>query len=149
LDRTEFKKRLAVRGADGALLRLRGQGLHVGVRDGEAVLEPELGPVQGAVLSPFGGNVYLHDVLDRWFDPEVKPRLGGKATLMRSCDDFMIGFEREEEAWRVRAVLEKRLGRFGLTLHPDKTRLLPVWRPSTTQPSGQGPASFAVLGCTF
>jgi hypothetical protein len=76
-----------VRGADGALLRLRGQCLHVGVRDGEAVLEPELGPVQGAVLSPFGGNVYLHDVLDRWFDPEVKPRLGGKATLIRYCDD--------------------------------------------------------------
>ena len=63
--------------------------------------------------------------------------------------DFIIGFEREEDAWRVRAVLEKRLGRFGLTLHPDKTRLLPCWRPSTTQQSGQGPASFDFLGFTF
>src|SRR2546428_14195831 len=63
--------------------------------------------------------------------------------------DFIIGFEREDEARRVRAVLEKRLGRFGLTLHPDKTRLLPFWRPSTTQQSGQGPATFDFLGFTF
>ena len=61
----------------------------------------------------------------------------------------IIGFEREDDAWRVRAVLEKRLGRFGLTLHTDKTRLLPFWRPSTTQQSGQGPASFDFLGFTF
>ena len=149
LDRTELKKRLEVRVADGSLLRLIGKCLHVGVLDGEAVLEPELGTVQGSVLSPLLGNVYLHYVLDRWFETEVKPRLRGKATLIRYCDDFIIGFEREDDAWRVRAVLEKRLGRFGLTLHPDKTRLLPFWRPSTTQHSGQGPASFDFLGFTF
>jgi RNA-directed DNA polymerase len=149
LDRTELKKMLEVRVADGSLLRLIGKCLHVGVLDGEAVLEPELGTVQGSVLSPLLGNVYLHYVLDRWFETEVKPRLRGKATLIRYCDDFIIGFEREDDAWRVRAVLEKRLGRFGLTLHPDKTRLLPFWRPSTTQQSGQGPASFDFLGFTF
>jgi hypothetical protein len=121
----------------------------VGVLDGEAVVEPELGTVQGSVLSPLLGNVSLHSGLDRWFATEVKPRLRGKATLIRSCDDVMIGFEREEDAWRVRAVREKRLGRFGLTLHPDKTRLWPFWRPSTTQQRGQGPASFDFLGCTF
>ena len=149
LDRTELKKMLEVRVADGSLLRLIGKCLHVGVLDGEAVLEPELGTVQGSVLSPLLGNVYLHYVLDRWFATEVKPRLRGKTTLIRYCDDFIIGFEREDDAWRVRAVLEKRLGRFGLTLHPDKTRLLPFWRPSTTQQSGQGPASFDFLGFTF
>jgi RNA-directed DNA polymerase len=149
LDRTELKKMLEIRVADGSLWRLIGKCLHVGVLDGEAVLEPELGTVQGSVLSPLLGNVYLHYVLDRWFETEVKPRLRGKATLIRYCDDFIIGFEREEDAWRVRAVLEKRLGRFGLTLHPDKTRLLPFWRPSTTQQSGQGPASFDFLGFTF
>ena len=63
--------------------------------------------------------------------------------------DFIIGFEREEEARRVRVVLEKRLGRFGLTLHPAKTRLLPCWRPPTTQQSGQGPATCDCLGFTF
>jgi group II intron reverse transcriptase/maturase len=149
LDRTELKKMLEVRVADGSLLRLIGKCLHVGVLDGEAVLEPELGTVQGSVLSPLLGNGYLHYVLDRWFATEVKPRLRGKATLIRYGDDFIIGFEREEDAWRVRAVLEKRLGRFGLTLHPDKTRLLPFWRPSTTQQSGQGPATFDFLGFTF
>ena len=114
LDRTELKKMLAVRVADGSLLRRIGKCLHVGVLDGEALLEPELGTTQGAVLSPLLGNVSLHYVLDRWFETEVQPRLRGKATLIRYCDDFLIGFEREDDARRVLAVLEKRLGRFGL-----------------------------------
>ena len=149
VDRTELKKMLEVRGADGALLRLIGKCLHVGVLDGEVIMEPELGTVQGSVLSPLLGNIYLPSGLDRWFTTEVKPRLRGKTTLIRSCDDFIIGFEREEEARRVRVVLEKRLGRFGLTLHPAKTRLLPCWRPPTTQQRGQGPATFAFVGFTL
>src|SRR5436309_12480244 len=112
-----------VRVADGSLLRRIGKGLHVGVLDGETMVEPELGTAQGAVLAPLLGNVYVHYVLDLWFETEVKPRLQGKVTLIRSCDAFIIGFEREDDARRVQAVLEKRLGRFGLTLHPDKSRL--------------------------
>jgi retron-type reverse transcriptase len=108
LDRTELRKRLAVRVADGSLLRLIGKGLHVGVLDGEALVEPELGTAQGSVLSPLLGNVYLHYVLDLWFETEVKPRLRGKAPLIRYGDDFLIGFEREDDARRVLAVLEKR-----------------------------------------
>jgi RNA-directed DNA polymerase len=149
LDRTELKKMLEVRVADGSLLRLIGKCLHVGVLDGEAYVEPELGTVQGSVLSPLLGNVYLHYVLDLWFETEVKPRLQGKATLIRYCDDFIIGFEREDDAHRVLAVLGKRLGRFGLTLHPDKTRLLPFRRPPQEQQSGKGPATFDFLGFTF
>jgi retron-type reverse transcriptase len=72
--------------ADGSLLRLIGKCLHVGVLDGEAYMEPELGTVQGSVLSPLLGNIYLHYVLDLWFETEVKPRLQGKATLIRYCD---------------------------------------------------------------
>ena len=83
LDRTELKKMLAVRVADGSLLRLIWKCLHVGVLDGEALLEPELGTAQGSGLSPLLGNVYLHYVLDLWFETEVKPRLRGKATLIR------------------------------------------------------------------
>jgi RNA-directed DNA polymerase len=108
VERPELKKRLEVRGADGALLRLIGKGLHVGVLDGAAYGEPEWGTVQGSVLSALVGNVYWHSVLDRWCETEVKPRLGGQATLSRSCDDCIIGFEREDEARRVRAVLGKR-----------------------------------------
>ena len=86
LDRTELKQMLEVRVADGSLLRLIGKCLHVGVLDGEAVVEPELGTVQGSVLSPLLGTVYLHYVRDLWFETEVKPRLQGTATLMRYCD---------------------------------------------------------------
>jgi RNA-directed DNA polymerase len=149
LDRTELKKMLEVRVADGSLLRLIGKCLHVGVLDGETIVEPELGTAQGSVLSPLLGNVYLHYVLDQWFATEVKPRLQGKATLLRYCDDFIIGFAREDDARRVQAVLGKRLGRFGLTLHPDKTRLLPLWCPSQGQQRGHGPATFDFLGFTL
>jgi len=109
LDRTELRKMLEVRVADGSLLRLIGKCLHVEVLDGEAVSEPELGTVQGSVLSPLLGNVYLHYVLDLWFETEVKPRLQGTATLIRYGDDFIIGFEREDDARRAMAVLGKRI----------------------------------------
>jgi group II intron reverse transcriptase/maturase len=89
LDRTKLKEILKVRVADGSLLRLIGKCLHVGVLDGEEFSEPELGTVQGSVLSPLMGNLYLHYVLDLWFETEVKPRLRGKATLIRYCDDFV------------------------------------------------------------
>jgi RNA-directed DNA polymerase len=149
LDRTKLKEMLKERVADGSLLRLIGKCLHVGVLDGEVFSEPELGAVQGSVLSPLMGNLYLHCVLDRWFETEVKPRLRGQATLIRYCDDFLIGFEREDDAQRVRTVLEKRLERFGLTLHPDKTRLLPFGRPPKSQQGGKGPATFDFVGFTF
>ncbi len=149
LDRTKLKRMLEERVADGSLLRLIGKCLHVGVLDGEAFSTPELGTVQGSVLSPLLGNLYLHYVLDLWFETEVKPRLRGRATLIRYCDDFIIGFEREDDARRVMAVLAKRLERFGLTLHPDKTRLLPFGRPPQAQQSGKGPATFDFVGFTF
>jgi retron-type reverse transcriptase len=93
----------------------------VGVLDGAELSAPETGTTQGSVLSPLLGNVYLHHVLDLWFETEVKPRLRGRATLIRYADDFVIGFEHEDDARRVMAVRGKRLGRFGLTLHPGWT----------------------------
>ena len=149
LDRTELKKMLELRVADGSLLRLIGKCLHVGVLDGAEYSEPDLGTAQGSVLSPILGNVYLHHVLDLWFEREVRPRLRGKAILVRYCDDFVVGFELEEDAQRVMAVLGKRMGRFGLTLHPDKTRLVPIRRPPTRQVGGKGPATFDFLGFTL
>ena len=149
VDRTALVEMLQTRVADGSLLRLIGKCLHVGVLDGAEFSEPEAGTAQGSVLSPLLGNVYLHYVLDVWFETEVKPRLRGRATLIRYCDDFIIAFEQEEDARRVMAVLGKRLGRFGLTLHPDKTRLLPFRRPPAGQKGGKGPATFDFLGFTL
>ena len=87
LDRTAVKEMLGIRVADGSLMRLIGKCLHVGVLDGETIVEPERGTAQGSVLSALLGNVYLHYVLDLWFETEVKPRLRGKATLIRYGDD--------------------------------------------------------------
>jgi group II intron reverse transcriptase/maturase len=148
VDRKALMEMLQARVADGSLLRLIGKCLHVGVLDGEDYSEPDLGTAQGSVLSPLLGNIYLHYALDLWFEREAKPRLRGRAILIRYCDDFVIGFEREEDARRVMEVLGKRLGRYGLTLHPDKTRLLPFRRPPGGQQSGKGPATFDFLGFT-
>jgi RNA-directed DNA polymerase len=149
LDRTKLMELLQIRVADGSLLRLIGKCLHVGVLDGAEYSEPDRGTAQGSVLSPLLGNVYLHYVLDVWFEREVRPRLRGEATLIRYADDFVIGFERRDDAERVQAVLGKRMGRYGLTLHPDKTRLVPFWRPPASQRSGKGPATFDFLGFTL
>jgi group II intron reverse transcriptase/maturase len=149
LDRTRLLEMLQIRVADGSLLRLIGKCLHVGVLDGSDYSEPERGTAQGSVLSPLLGNVCLHYVLDVWFEQEVRPRLRGRATLIRYADDFAIGFERHDDAQRVMAVLGKRFERFGLTLHPDKTRLVPFRRPPARQRGGKGPATFDFMGFTL
>lgn len=149
LDRNELKKMLGIRVADGSLLRLVGKCLCAGVLDGEELFSPETGTAQGSALSPLLGNVYLHYALDLWFENEVKPRLRGRATLIRYCDDFIIALEQENDARRVMDVLGKRLGRFGLALHPDKTRLVRVTRPLPEQRNGKGPATVDFLGFTF
>jgi group II intron reverse transcriptase/maturase len=149
VDRTALVEMLQTRVADGSLLRLIGKCLHVGVLDGAEFIRPKVGTAQGSVLSPMLGNVYLHYVLDLWFETEVKPRMRGRATLIRYCDDFIIGFEREDDARRVMDVLGKRPGRFGLALHPDKTCLLPFRRPPARQQGGKGPTTFDFLGFTL
>jgi RNA-directed DNA polymerase len=149
LDRTQLKEMLQIRVADGSLLRLIGKCLHVGVLDGSEYAEPDTGAAQGSVLSPILGNIYLHYVLDLWFERDVKPRLRGEAHLVRYADDFVMTFEHQDDATRVMDVLGKRMGRFGLTLHPDKTRLLPFRRPPAEQVGGKGPATFDFLGFTL
>jgi hypothetical protein len=149
LDRTKLKELLQIRVADGSLLRIIGKLLRVGVLDGAEYSSPDLGTAQGSALSPLLGNVVLHYVLDAWFEQVVLPLLGGRATLVRYADDFVIGFERREDAERVMTLLHERMASFGLTLHPDKTRLLPFRRPPAGQQSGKGPATFDFLGFTL
>jgi RNA-directed DNA polymerase len=144
--RSHLMEMLQERVADGSLLRLVGKCLHVGVLDGEEFTEPSEGTVQGSTLSPLLGNVYLHTVLDRWFSEEVRPRLRGKATFIRFADDGVFGFERQDDAQRMQAVLSQRMARFGLTLHPEKTRLLDFRRPPRSRGEGRSPETFDFLG---
>jgi group II intron reverse transcriptase/maturase len=149
IDRSMLMEMIRERVNDGALLRLVGKCLHVGVLDGEEYSTPDEGTVQGSVLSPMLGNIYLHHVLDRWFERVVRPKLRGQAHLVRYADDFVITFQREEDARRVMQVLPRRFERFKLKLHPDKTRLLPFGRPPHGQTEGKGPATFDFLGFTI
>jgi RNA-directed DNA polymerase len=149
LDRKKLSEMLRQRIADESFMRLVGKCLHVGVLDGEEYEEPEVGTVQGSTLSPMLGNIYLHYVLDLWFAGEVKTRLKGRATLIRYADDFIIGFERQEDAMLVEGLVRERMAQYGLRLHPEKTRLLPFQRPRPWQAGGKGPGTLDFLGFTL
>ena len=135
------------------LLRLIDKWLKAGVLEEGELTHPEAGTPQGGVISPLLANVYLHYVLDLWFEQEVKPRLKGRAFLVRYADDFVMGFACEGDARRVLEVLPKRFGKYGLQIHPDKTRLVPFLRPTSRpdrpgQPPAPPPGSFDFLGFT-
>lgn len=149
LDRKRLMEMLRLRIADESFMRLVGKCLHVGVLDGEEYEEPEVGTVQGSTLSPMLGNIYLHHALDLWFEEEVKPGLKGRATLIRYADDFIIGFERQDDAVRVQGMVQERLAQYRLRLNPEKTRLLPFERPRPWQRGGKGPGTFDFLGFTL
>ena len=129
LDRGILRKFLHQRIRDGVLLRLVGKWLQAGVIHNGVRSRPSRGTPQGGVVSPLLANVYLHHVLDLWFEQDVKPCLVGKAHLVRYADDATLVFESESDARRVLEVLPKRFARFGLALHPDKTRLIDFRRP--------------------
>jgi group II intron reverse transcriptase/maturase len=149
IDRKKLMEMLRQRVNDESFLRLVGKCLHVGVLDGEEYTEPDVGTAQGSVLSPMLGNIYLHHVLDVWLDREVKPRLRGRACLVRYADDLIIGFERPEEAELVMGMLRQRMAEYGLRLHPQKTRLVPFRRPPPWQLGRKGPGTFDFLGFTL
>lgn len=129
IDHQHLREALGQRIGDGVVLRLIGKWLNAGVMEDGQLSYPESGTPQGGVISPLLANVYLHVVLDTWFEREVKPKLGGRAKLVRFADDFVIAFEQESDARRVYEVLPKRFAKFGLELHPEKTRLVPFKRP--------------------
>jgi len=152
LDHARLREFLQYRIRDGVLLRLIGKWLNAGVMEDGSISYPDEGSPQGGVVSPLLANVYLHHVLDTWFTEDVQPRLTGRAFLIRYADDFVIGFEREDDARRVMEVLPKRFGKYGLTIHPDKTRLVPFERPVPRGPvpdgGADGPGMFDLLGFT-
>ena len=123
--RAMYKKRVR----DGVINRVLGKWLKAGVMEDGAIRYPRKGTPQGGVISPLLSNIYLHEVLDSWFEGEVRPRLSGRAELVRFADDFVIVFSHEGDARRVSEVLPKRFDRYGLSLHAEKTRLVDFSRP--------------------
>lgn len=148
IDRGHLQQILRQRVRDGVLLRLIGKWLKAGVMEGGCVYHPDTGTPQGGVVSPLLANVFLHEVLDAWFDSEVKPRMRGAAFLIRFADDAAMLFEREEDARRVHSVLPKRFGKYGLRLNPQKTRLVRFLRPRGPKAGTGRPGSFDLLGFT-
>ncbi len=145
----EFLKR---RVRDGVILRLIGKWLNAGVLEEGVLTNPELGTPQGGVISPLLANIFLHYVLDEWFAKEVRPRLKGGAFLIRYADDFVIGVAREDDARRIMEVLPKRMSKYGLTVHPEKTRLVRFYPDGPDDSEAEAgtslPKTFDFLGFT-
>lgn len=126
--RKQLMEMVESRVSDASILRLIGKWINVGVVDDGRLLESETGTGQGQVISPLLANIYLHHVLDRWFEDVVKPRLKGQAYEVRYADDAVLCFQYKEDAQRVLEVLPRRFAKYGLTLHPQKTRLVEFGR---------------------
>jgi len=136
---------------DGRILRLIRKWINIGVIEDGRLLVTETGTGQGQVISPLLANIYLHNVLDEWFETVVKPRLKGEAYEIRFADDFILCFQYQEDAERVLDVLTKRFAKYGLKLHPDKTRLMAFGRQAlakSEEPGGRKPPTFDFLGFT-
>lgn len=150
IDHGKLRETLRRRVRDGVLLRLIGKWLNAGVLEGKELSYPDAGTPQGGVLSPLLANIFLHEVLDTWFHDTVVPRLSRTARLFRYADDAVLLFDTKTDAEKFLQVLPKRFGRFGLVLHPEKTRLVEFRRPDLYSPNGEpkGPETFDLLGFT-
>ncbi|MCP5068531.1 MAG: transcription elongation factor GreAB, partial [bacterium] len=136
VDHPCFREVLARRVRDGVITRLIGKWLKAGVFEAGQVSYPERGTPQGGVISPLLANIFLHEVLDEWWVRDVQPRLRRGGHLYRYADDFVALFPDEGDARRVMDVLPKRFEKYGLTIHPDKTRLVRFTAP---RQDGAGP----------
>jgi group II intron reverse transcriptase/maturase len=143
---------LDLRVRDGVIRRLIGKWLHAGVLDRGQLSYPEEGTPQGGVISPLLANIYLHYVLDCWYLESVKPHMKGRTLLVRFADDFVLGFENQEDAEKVYRVLFRRFEKYGLTLHSEKTRLVAFGQPKDgagdSGGGGTAPGTFDFLGFT-
>lgn len=148
--REQLMEMVERRVSDASILRLIGKWINTGVIDDGRLLTSETGTGQGQIISPLLANIFLHHVLDVWFEEEVKPRLKGQAYEIRYADDALLCFEHREDAQRVLEVLPKRFAKFGLQLHPDKTRLVEFGRRAhgRAQRMKTKTATFDFLGFT-
>jgi len=147
LDHEKLRDLLRQRVVDGVVVRLVGKWLHAGVLEGGVLQYSSTGTPQGGVISPLLANIYLHEALDKWWVQEVLPRMTGRAMLVRFADDFVMVFSTRQDAECVQAVLHRRMARFGLTVHPEKTRLIRFRRPRRDSKDDE-PGRFDFLGFT-
>jgi group II intron reverse transcriptase/maturase len=145
-----LRRFLDQRVTDGVIRRMIDKWLKAGVVEDGHLRHTTAGSPQGGVVSPCLSNIYLHYVLDEWFETEVRRRLKGRCILVRYADDLVMAFEHSNDAERVLAVLGKRLERYGLMLHPDKTRFVDFRpnRPDRTDHPATDGTSFDFLGFT-
>jgi len=148
IDRAKLIEIIKLRVNDGGLIRLIGKWLNAGVVDEEILSYSDKGTPQGGVISPVLANIYLHHVLDEWFVNEVKPRMQGYCFIVRFADDFIIGCQQEADAKRIMEVIPKRFEKFGLTIHPEKTKLIPFRKPASNKEVSKGGVTFDFLGFT-
>jgi group II intron reverse transcriptase/maturase len=148
LDHGHLREFIAERVNDGGIKRLIGKWLNAGVVEGETLTYPDKGTPQGGVISPLLANIFLHYVLDDWFVKDVQPRMRGRCFMVRYADDFIIGFEHEWEARKVMDVLPKRFDRFGLAVHPEKTKLVQFRKPPAQMKKVVFNGTFDFLGFT-
>jgi len=146
IDHGLLREMVSRRVSDGVITRIIGKWLNAGVMDAGKRMYPEKGTPQGGVISPLLSNLFLHEVLDDWFVKVVKPRMRGKASMVRYADDAVIMCELKEDAERIFKVLGARFEKYGLKIHPEKTRLLDFTKPRDGQ--GKGDSSFTFLGFT-
>lgn len=144
MDHGQLRKFLDQRVRDGVIRRTIDKWLKAGVLEDGRVWRSAEGTPQGGVLSPLLANVYLHEVLDKWFAKEVLPRMRGRAFMIRFADDAVLVFKREDDARRVREVLPKRFGKHALELNSEKTRLVRFQQPGRVDPRDVG--NFDFLG---
>ncbi len=149
IDHGHLRSFLDLRIKDGVIRRMIDKWLKAAVLEQGALSRPVAGTPQGGVISPLPANIFLHHVLDRWFVDVAKPRLKRRRQLVRYADDFVMSFEDHLDGRRVLAVLGRRFERYGLRLHPDKTRYVDF---RFQRPQGRHPAtsatSFNFLGFT-
>jgi RNA-directed DNA polymerase len=137
--------------ADSRMVRLLMKWMHAGVMEGGKLHAVHEGTPQGGVISPLLANVYLHYVLDLWVTSWRKKHARGEVYLVRYADDFVMGFQYEEDARAMHAALAERLASFALELHPDKTRLIQFGRFARVDREKRGlgkPETFEFLGFT-
>ncbi len=145
IPKQQLREVLRRRIGDGVIDRLIGKWLNAGVWEAGKVTLPEAGTPQGAVISPMLSNVFLHEVLDDWFVREIKPKLRGRAELIRFADDFVVVCEKREDAEALLALVTERFQSYGLDIHPQKTRIVDFRHPWK---SDQTPQTFDFLGFT-